>query len=55
MPKVLASIALDRVVKSAAINWCMLFSAKHASLRSMRKDWLTRNQNTVSNGATCLR
>jgi len=29
------------------------FSAKHAALRSMSKDWLARNQNNVSEW-TCL-
>jgi len=30
------------------------FSAKHAALRRKSKDWLVRNQDNVSEGATCL-
>ena len=30
------------------------FSAKHAALRRKGKDWLARNQENVSEWATCL-
>jgi hypothetical protein len=30
------------------LNWCLLLHAKHAALRKKSKDWLTWNQNNVS-------
>ena len=54
MVNVLASIAVDRgfeprsgQTKDYKIGVCC-FSAKHAALRNKSKDWLTRNQNNVS-------
>ena len=54
MVNVLASGAIDRgfeprsgQTKDYAIGMCC-FSAKHAALRRKSKDWLTRNQNNVS-------
>jgi len=51
---VLASSAVDRGFESRTgqtkdYNICMCcFSAKHAALRRKNKDWLSRNQNNVS-------
>ena len=60
MISVLASSAVDRgfeprsgQTKDYTIGICC-FSAKHVALRSKSTDWLTRNQNNVSSGATCL-
>ena len=54
MVSVLASSAVDRgfeprsgQTKNYKIGICC-FSAKHAALRSKSKDWLTRNQNNMS-------
>ena len=54
MVSVLASSAIDRGFKPRSgqtkdykIGICC-FSAKHAALRRKSKDWLTRNQNNVS-------
>ena len=54
MVSVLASSAVDRgfepqsgQTKNYKIGICC-FSAKHAALRRKRKDWLSRNQNNVS-------
>jgi hypothetical protein len=54
MVSVLASSAVDRgfepwsgQTKDYKIGMCC-FSAKHAALRRKSKDWLTRNQNNVS-------
>jgi hypothetical protein len=54
MGSVLASSVVDRgfapqsvLPKDYAIGICR-FSAKHAVLRRTSKDWLTRNQNNVS-------
>ena len=54
MVSVLASSAVDRgfdprsgQTKDYEIGMCC-FSAKHAALRRKSKDWLTRNQNSVS-------
>ena len=54
MVTVLASSAIDRgfepqsgQTKNYKIGICC-FSAKHAALRRKRKDWLSRNQNNVS-------
>jgi predicted LPLAT superfamily acyltransferase len=54
MVSVLASSAVDRgfeprsgQTKDYAIGVCY-FSAKHVALRRKSKDWLTRNQNNVS-------
>jgi len=54
MVNVLASSAVDRVFehKSAQAklyeNDICCFSAKHIALRSKNKDWLSQNQNNVS-------
>ena len=60
MVSVLASSAVDcrfelqsGQTKDFKIGICC-FSSKHATLRSKIKDWLARNQNNVSSGATCL-
>jgi hypothetical protein len=60
MVSVLASSAVDRgfeprsgQAKDYKIGSCC-FSTKHAALRRKSKDWLARNQNNVSSGATCL-
>ena len=42
---------LSGQTKDYEIGMCY-FSAKHATLRPKRKDWLARNQNNVSE--TCL-
>jgi hypothetical protein len=54
MVSVLASSAVDRwfepwsgQTKDYKIGMCC-FSDKHAALRRKSKDWLTRNQNNVS-------
>ena len=54
MVSMLASSAVDRgfetrsgQTKDYKIGICC-FSAKHTALRSKSKDWLTRNQNNVS-------
>ena len=54
MVRVLASSAVDRgfdprsdQTKDYTIGMCC-FSAKHSALRSKSKDWLTRDQNNVS-------
>jgi hypothetical protein len=54
MVSVLTSIVVDRVFETRSdqkkdykIGMCR-FSAKHATLRRKSKDWLTRNQNNVS-------
>ena len=54
MVSVLASSVVDRgfgtrsvQTKDYKIGICC-FSAKHAALKSKRKDWLTQNQNNVS-------
>ena len=39
--------------KDCTIGICC-FSTKHAALRRKSKDWLARNQDNVSGGATCL-
>ena len=60
MVRVLASSAVDRgfdprsgQTKDYKIGICC-FSGKHAALRRKSKDWLARNQNNVSERATCL-
>jgi hypothetical protein len=54
MACVLSSSAIDRMLESRSgqtkdyiIGICC-FSAQHAALGSKRKDWLARNQNSVS-------
>ena len=47
MVSVLAGSSPDRVKPDYQIGICC-FSAKHAALRRKRKDWLARNQDTVS-------
>ena len=54
MFRVLASSAVDRGLEARSgqtkdykIGMCC-FSAKHAALRRKSKDWLSRNQNNVS-------
>jgi hypothetical protein len=54
MVSILASSAVDRVLepqsdqtKDYKIGVCC-FSAKHVALRRKSKDWLTRNQDNVS-------
>jgi hypothetical protein len=62
MVSVLASCEVDRrfeprlgQTKDYKIGTCC-FSAKHAALRRKSKDWLTRNQNNVSDcGDTYIR
>ena len=60
MVSVLATSVVDRgfeprlvETKDYRIGICC-FSAKHAALRRKSKDWLARNQNNVSEWATCL-
>ena len=60
MVSVLASSAVDRGFeprsgqsKDYKIGNCC-FSAKHAALRRKNKDWLTRNQDNVSEWATSI-
>jgi hypothetical protein len=60
MVSVLASSAVDRGFeprsgqsKDYKIGNCC-FSAKHAALRRKSKDWLTRNQDNVSEWATSI-
>ena len=54
MVSVLASGAVDRGFERRSAHTkdynidIRCFSAKHAALRSKSKDWLTRNQNNVS-------
>ena len=60
MVSVLASSAVDRGFESRSgqtIDYksgICCFSTKHAALRRKSKDWLARNQDNVSVGATCL-
>ena len=44
----LASSAVERGFKPKTILGICCFSAKHAALRRKSKDWLTPNQNNVS-------
>jgi hypothetical protein len=53
MVSVLGSSPVDRGFEPRSsqtkdYNWYLLFSAKHAALRSKSIDWLARNQNNVS-------
>jgi len=55
MVSMLASSTVDRgfylwsgQTKDYKIGICCCYSAKHAALRRKNKDWLTRNQNNVS-------
>ena len=57
MVSVVASSAIDRgfepqsgLTKDFEIGICC-FSAKHVALRRKSKDWLSRNQNNVSEGS----
>ena len=59
MVSVLASSSVDRgfeprsgQTKDYKIGICC-FSVTHAALRRKSKDWLARNQNNVSEWATC--
>ena len=43
----------DRVKPKTKIDICC-FSTKYAALRKESKDWLTQNQNNLSEWVTCL-
>jgi hypothetical protein len=52
MDSVRASSMVDRGFESRSnkrlLNWYLLFSNNHAALRTNSKDWLSRNQENVS-------